>query len=217
METSALTSSNTTPYTTGTSNRTISSDFETFLRTLTVQIENQDPLNPVESSEYAVQLATFSSVEQQVLTNDLLKSLSGQMNVAGLAQMGDWVGQEVRVAAPAWFEGAPITLAPNPAALADRVELVVRDAAGTEVQRLTLPVSAEPVDWAGVTADGAPLPEGLYSFTVESLSEGEVILSEPAEIYARVAEVRAEGGLLRLVLPGDVLVDSGAVTGLRAG
>jgi len=47
----------------------ISSDFETFLRMLTVQMQNQDPLNPVDSSDYAVQLATFSSVEQQVQTN----------------------------------------------------------------------------------------------------------------------------------------------------
>ena len=41
-----------------------SSDFETFLKMLTVQMQNQDPLNPVESTDYAVQLATFSGVEQ---------------------------------------------------------------------------------------------------------------------------------------------------------
>ena len=43
----------------------INSDFETFLKMLTAQMENQDPLNPIESSDYAVQLATFSGVEQQ--------------------------------------------------------------------------------------------------------------------------------------------------------
>ena len=41
-------------------------DFETFLKMLTTQIRNQDPLNPMEGSEFAVQLATFSGVEQQV-------------------------------------------------------------------------------------------------------------------------------------------------------
>ena len=51
----------------------ISSDFETFLRMLTVQMQNQDPLNPIQSSDFAVQLATFSGVEQQVRTNDLLE------------------------------------------------------------------------------------------------------------------------------------------------
>jgi len=215
METAAIASSKTTPYTSGSTNRQISSDFETFLRMLTVQIQNQDPLNPVEASDYAVQLATFSGVEQQVLTNDLLKALSGQMNVAGLAQMGDWVGREVRVAAPAWFDGSPITIAPNPAALADRVELVVRDATGTEVQRLDLPVSAEPIEWVGMTTDNSPLPSGLYSFTVESIVDDEVVLSETAEVYARVSEVQSVGGILQLVLPGGVQVASDDVTALR--
>ena len=56
----------------------VSSDFETFLKMLTVQMQNQDPLNPVDSSDYAIQLATFSGVEQQVKTNDLLASLGQQ-------------------------------------------------------------------------------------------------------------------------------------------
>ena len=60
--------------TTETAPNVISSDFETFLKMLTVQMENQDPLNPTDSSEYAMQLATFSGVEQQVLTNDLLNA-----------------------------------------------------------------------------------------------------------------------------------------------
>jgi len=40
----------------------VSSDFDTFLKMMTTQVQNQDPLNPVDSSDYAVQLATFSSV-----------------------------------------------------------------------------------------------------------------------------------------------------------
>ena len=58
----------------------ISSDFETFLKMLTTQLQNQDPLDPVKSEDFAVQLATFSGVEQQVLTNDLLESLGAQMS-----------------------------------------------------------------------------------------------------------------------------------------
>lgn len=213
--TAAVTGTATTPYTSGSSGRVISSDFETFLKMLTTQIENQDPLNPVEASDYAVQLATFSGVEQQVLTNQWLQSLSGQMNISGMAQMGAWVGQEVRAAMPAWFDGSPVTIAPNPAAVADEVDLVVTDSAGTEIQRIPLPVSSDPVEWAGVTSDGVPLPTGLYSFTVESRAGDEVILSEQAEIYATVREVRAENGSLVLLMPGDVQVDSSAVTALR--
>lgn len=57
----------------------IASDFETFLRMLTTQLENQDPLEPVASQDLAVQLATFSGVEQQTQTNSLLEDLGSQM------------------------------------------------------------------------------------------------------------------------------------------
>ena len=92
----------------------ISSDFNTFLRMLTVQMKNQDPLDPIDSADYAVQLATFSGVEQQVKTNDLLAALSGQMAISGLAEMAGWVGREARAAMPGSFDGSPITISPSP-------------------------------------------------------------------------------------------------------
>lgn len=193
----------------------ISSDFETFLKMLTVQMENQDPLNPTDSSEYAMQLATFSGVEQQVLTNDLLSSLMVQMSTTGMAQMADWVGKEARAPMPAYFDGAPITIAPNPAAIADKVELIVTDENGAEVQRSEIPKSAEPIEWAGVGPDGAPLPQGIYHFRIESSSNGEVVLNEVADVYARVLEVRNENGQSILVLEGDVGVLATDVSALR--
>ena len=54
----------TTPPAAPAPSRAISSDFDTFLRMLTVQMRNQDPLDPIDSADYAVQLATFSGVEQ---------------------------------------------------------------------------------------------------------------------------------------------------------
>ena len=56
---------------------TLSSDFETFIRMLTAQARYQDPLEPLDSSQYATQLAQFSMVEQQVLANDRLAALFG--------------------------------------------------------------------------------------------------------------------------------------------
>lgn len=195
----------------------ISADFEMFLRMLTVQLKNQDPLNPVESADYAVQLATFSGVEQQVLTNDLLKDLASQGGVTQLAQMGDWVGREVRAPAPADFTGRPVTVWTAPAWGADSAQLAVYDAAGNEVQRMALPLAAGAADWAGATRDGMALPNGLYRFAVESFAGETLINTSPAEIYARVKEVRSTGGGLELILSGDVAVDSKTVTALREG
>ncbi|WP_373354997.1 flagellar hook capping FlgD N-terminal domain-containing protein [Pseudoroseicyclus sp. CXY001] len=193
----------------------ITSDFNTFLRMLTVQLQNQDPLDPVDADDFAMQLATFSGVEQQVLTNDLLSAMSGQLGLSSMADMAAWVGREVRVAAPAWFDGAPITLAPNPAAGSDRVEIVVKNAAGATVARFEAPVSADPIEWDGLDADGNPLPEGLYSFVTVSYAAGEELLREKTELYAEVNEVRAENGEVVLVLEGGTALPATAVSGIR--
>ncbi|MBW7921858.1 MAG: flagellar hook assembly protein FlgD [Rubellimicrobium sp.] len=218
MQPAAIASASTTPFTSGTTSRTISSDFETFLRMLTTQIRNQDPLKPVEASDYAVQLATFSSVEQQVLTNELLRGLAQRADTGNIAQMGGWIGQEVRVAAPVRLDGTPVEIAlPEPPPGAGSRVLVVSDATGTEIQRLALPMAGGPVDWAGVTADGAPLPAGIYHLVIETASGEDSVTTEPAQIYARVTELRAGPAGPRLVLPGGVEVDAADVTALRAG
>lgn len=195
---------------------TITSDFETFLKMLTAQMENQDPLNPIESSDYAVQIATFSGVEQQVLTNDLLEELTTALGAAGIGQYADWVGKEVRVAAAAPFEGSPLTVMPDVAAGADTATLVVRDAAsGETVQRVQIGTDGAAFDWAGVAADGTPLPAGLYEFHVESYQDGARIAEAQAEVYAPVAEVRATETGVTVVLAGGEEVAAGSVTALR--
>ncbi len=199
----------------GTSTRTTDTDYHMFLKMLTAQATNQDPLNPIDSSDYATQLATFSGVEQQVKTNDLLTALAAQMGTSGMAQMAAWVGKEARAPVAAHFTGAPITIAPNPASSADKVELIVKDSAGVEVQRLPIAVSAETIEWAGVGANGTPLPNGNYTFTVESSVGGEVILTEPADVYSTIQEVRSEGGQTILILAGGVAVSSSQVSALR--
>ncbi|PRY77591.1 flagellar basal-body rod modification protein FlgD [Yoonia maritima] len=192
-----------------------SGDFEMFLQMLTVQMQNQDPLNPVDSTDYATQLATFSGVEQAVMTNDLLKSLSAQLASGGLADMAAWVGKEARAATPAYFDGEPITLAPNPAVVADKAEVVVRDESGAEVQRFDVPISADPVEWAGVDTGGYPFAEGLYSFELISSLEGEILTEETVELYSTVTEVRAQDGETILILDGGVAVATSQVSALR--
>jgi flagellar basal-body rod modification protein FlgD len=193
----------------------ITSDFETFLKMLTAQIQNQDPLRPTPSDEFAVQLATFSGVEQQVRSNELLAALGAQFGAMGMAQFAGWVGMEARTAAPVQFRGAPVTLSPNPAAGADRAELVVRDAGGREVERLEVPVSTDPIAWSGLGPDGRPYLPGTYSFELVSFSAGMPVASTPVEAYSRVVEVRGEGGRTVLVLEGGTEVAATEVTALR--
>lgn len=193
----------------------LTSDVNTFLRMLTVQMQNQDPLNPMEASDFAVQLATFSGVEQQVRTNQLLDAITGQFGIMGMSQLAGWVGQEARAAVPVWYDGRPVTLSPNPAATADEAVLVVRDARGALVARENLPVSAEPYSWLGASADGSRLPTGRYSLSLESWRDGELLSETPMEYYGRVTEARGGAGGTRLVLSGGIEVAAGDITALR--
>ncbi len=193
----------------------ITSDFNTFLRMLTVQMQNQDPLNPIDSADYAVQLATFSGVEQQVRTNQLLADMQSRFQQTGMAEMASWIGKEARSPAPVRFDGAPVVLSPAPAAGATGANLVVRDLQGQLVAREALPASSAPYSWLGADATGTPLPAGSYRLFLESLSGDEVISTTEMEHYARVIEVRTGPDGARLVLEGGIEVGAAKVSALR--
>ncbi len=194
----------------------LSSDFETFLKMLTVQMENQDPLNPLQSSDFAVQLATFSGVEQQVRSNDLLESLVGQQSVSALSQLAGWVGMEARAAVAGSFDGTPMTLYPELPSGTDQATLIVRNETGLEVTRTAIPVSSEPYQWQGADQTGATLPPGNYSFEVEARREGEVLKTAPVELYAPITEARiSDGSPVVVFASGDELA-ADEVSAVRA-
>ncbi|UWQ74865.1 flagellar hook capping FlgD N-terminal domain-containing protein [Leisingera sp. M658] len=194
----------------------LTSDFDTFVKMLTAQAKNQDPLEPMDSTEYAAQLAQFSMVEQQTKSNNLLEGLQSQLGLANMAALSGWVGMEARAVAPGYFDGSnEITIAPNPAAAADSVTLVVQDKNGTEVQRVALPVSAEPFQWNGLDDDGNPLEAGEYAFVIESSKGDELLLQEYAEIYFKVNETRMQGGEVGLITEGGSVVLASSVNALR--
>ncbi len=194
----------------------ISSDFDTFLLMLTTQLKNQDPLKPIDSADYAVQLATFSQVEQQTKTNELLGNLGSEFGLMGMAQLASWVGREALSAAPVRVETDPVTLSPKPATGADRTILGIYDSLGTLVAREELPVSRASVNWQPLDAQGQPLPPGTYSFQLESYSGQELLSTTPVEAYARITEVRGGPGGTTLVLEGGAEIRAADVTALRS-
>lgn len=199
----------------------VSSDFETFLKMMTTQARYQDPLEPMDSSDYAAQLAQFSMVEQQVQTNDLLRMLSAALQTgtptqASMASLSGWIGMEALSYAPAHFDGTPISVAPKPLTSADTAYLVVYDNQGNEVQRQGIPVSPDPVEWQGVAGlNGSTFPTGTYTFEIESFKGDEFLLSERAQSYGRVTEARIEEGQTILILRGGLAVLADDVIGLR--
>lgn len=213
------TTSSTQTATTATASKSasgISSDYQTFLKMLTAQLQNQDPMNPMESSDFAVQLATFSGVEQQVKTNELLTAITGNGALSGIGQYAGWIGMEAQVPAAAWYDGTPLTLSPRPSEGADSARLIVTNASGTTVMSAEVGVDGGMMTWDGLDTTGAALPQGQYSFTLQSYTAGNLIGAEAVPVYAEVVETRlSSDGTPMLILQGGAEVEASTATALR--
>lgn len=193
------------------SSTVLNSDFETFLKMLTVQMQNQDPLNPMDSSEYSMQLATFSGLEQQVQTNELLSSIIQLSSQSGVADLAGWIGLEGRASGPAHFDGSNgIEVLVSPLSYADKAQIVVYNKDGTEADRLDIATDNGVVAW-----NGGGRPAGMYTFQVESYVNGALTEVTPAETWGRIEEARNETGAIVLVRQGGGEVFADQVTGVR--
>lgn len=203
----------------GTTSKTsaLTSDFETFLLMLTAQARNQDPLEPLDSSQYASQLAQFSMVEQQVQTNTLLSSLASNLGGTNIAELANWVGMDVRTASAFRMEGDPVTLFINPDSKADKAVLTIKNSDGTVVDQINVAVPDDEHIWAGTDSSGAALPTGNYTATLESYKGGEKLAEELASAYNRVIEAQISNGAVMLTLKGGSEVSPKDVSAVRTG
>lgn len=193
----------------------LSSDFETFLKMMTVQMQNQDPLNPVESTDFAVQLAAFSQVEQQVLTNEYLENLASAIGGAGLASQAQLIGRSVLSASAVEYSGGSLEITPEYTATAENHVLVIRDEDGLEAGRRALTGAPEEIIWSGMTDSGSQLSDGLYSFVIESYSKEELVGTTSARTWGVVQEVQPDGTDTALVLESGEVVYESEVTAIR--
>ena len=190
--------STTTPHSTASSETKntsqIGGDFTTFLEMLTVQLKNQDPMNPMESSDFAVQLATFSSVEQQVQTNDLLKEIL-QDRGTGLTSFAELIGKPVRVEGKASFGAEPVEAALPGNALADTATLIVKDEKGTIVASL-----AVGTDRTTRLISPEIVPQGNFSVVVRYAQNGDELETVPVSFTETVSEIALTSGEAEIVL-----------------
>ena len=200
--------------TTSTTPKAESTNFDTFLRMLTTQLQNQDPLNPMEGSDFAVQLATFSGVEQQAQTNKLLQQMLTQSG-GSLGQLAEWIGKEVRTTEPVWFGDEPLTLDIAPDSRADSVTLVTLNESGKEVLREEIGPGEGQIDWLGRDDLGEKLADGRYSFVIESSRAGEVISETPVGAYVRVAETEIGAQEVELIFEGGGSALASEIEALR--
>ena len=109
----------------------LSSNFDTFLTILTAQIQNQDPLEPMDSTQFTDQLVQFSGVEQQIRVNTQLETLISATNSGAGASLSGYLGQEAEIdSAGAQFTGEPVKWRYELPSDASSTTVTVTDAAG---------------------------------------------------------------------------------------
>ncbi|MFN3525527.1 MAG: flagellar hook capping FlgD N-terminal domain-containing protein [Paracoccus sp. (in: a-proteobacteria)] len=189
-------------------------DFDTFLKMLTAQLRNQDPLNPMEGTDFAIQLATFAGVEQQAQTNKLLSQMAASAG-GSASNIAAWIGKEARTTAPVWFGDRAITLDIAPAPDADSVQLVTRNELGRELGRTEIGPGTGQIDWFGQTEDGARLPEGQYTFTLESWRGDKLVADTKVGAYARIAEAEFRTTGTVLIFEGGGSAPADEIAALR--
>lgn len=191
------------------------SDYQTFLTMLTTQLKNQDPTAPMESTDFAVQLATFSGVEQQTATNELLTAIGAKIDAMTLSDLSSYLGSQALVTTPVTTTGEDVTLYPQVAADAETTWLAVTDATGSTVARQAFDPKATELTWSPVTSEGTPLPDGTYGLTVQNYAGDVLTATTPVGHYETVAEARNESSGVVLVLDSGARVAASDVASLR--
>lgn len=171
-------------------------NFDTFLKLLVTQLQNQDPLNPMDGTQFTSQIAQFSQLEQTVKSNSLLEKLSKTQDYSlqGLA-IGS-IGKEVLMPGSAGqLVDGKMDFGYKLGEIAGRVDVEVVDASGRTIRTFEADGAEGPhsISWDGTDDDGNLQPDGPYSLRISAADfEGTKI---PVDIYTYgvVTEVTNDG------------------------
>ena len=188
--------------------QTLSADMGTFLKLLTTQMQYQDPLDPMDASEYTNQLVQYSNVEQAIQTNAKLDSLlSLSIHNLGVQATG-YVGKTVQVLGDMMpLDGgvakATYTLSKN---VQDAV-ITVKDTDGKVVYTAQGEKTAGAHDfiWDGKNSSGIQLPDGAYQISINTTTpSGDADASVTTTVFGKVTGVASDDSGIYLGL-GDAV------------
>lgn len=187
----------------------LAESFDTFLSLLTVQLKNQDPLSPMDSTQFTQQIVQMTGVEQQLLTNDLLKTLV--VNTSnGVSTAVSLIGKEVRaITTDAKLQNDKAEWIYTLPRDAHDVRLDVIDIrTGQAVKSLPAPENGlkagdHKVTWDGKDANGVKMPEGLYSLRVRATDSSFATVPATVAIEGVVSGVEQSNGETLITVNGS--------------
>ncbi len=178
----------------------LTADFNMFLKMLTTQLQYQDPLDPMDTSEYTQQLVSYSQVEQAIQQTSKLDAILGRLSAQDLASATGYIGKAVDVYQPTASLGADgarwfYELDAN----ASATGLGIYDSRGVRVALLDGETTKgrHAITWQG---DGRTL--GNYELRVEAMTAGGEKVSTRVGTHGRVDSVEATGTDIVLNLGG---------------
>jgi flagellar basal-body rod modification protein FlgD len=197
------TTSSTSTSTTDNAAAQLSGNFDTFLTLLTTQLQNQDPMNPMDSNQFTQELVQFSGVEQQINTNDNLKTLiSLQQGTAGTSASG-YLGKTITVTnGQAALQNGEADWSYALGSAATATTLSVTNSAG-QVVYTTAGQTAEgqhDFSWDGEDNNGNQLPDGAYTLAVNATDSTGAAVTSAIASKGVVDEVNMTSGTPQLMV-----------------
>jgi len=191
---------------------------QAFLLLLTTQLQHQDPLAPMDSTQFVTQLAQFSQLEQTTTMGDTLKTSNQYMASLNNYSLATLIGKQVLVIGNqvVLAQGNSPVLPYNLGSAASGVTVTITDGAGNGVRTLPLgPQSAgtQEVQWDGRDNQGRALPDGNYSFTVSAVgADGTPVTANPYS-GGTVTGVTFDQGVANLIVNG-VTIPAANIVGI---
>ncbi len=174
---SPATAANSTPEYKGASSDADIMGKEDFLNLLVAQLQNQDPLNPDDATEFTSQLTEFSSLEQLTnLNSSMSKLMDSQIEASRFDTMG-LIGKDIIYSDNSFsFTGEPVTVGYQLDGEADSVSIFIQDENGADIRTLhptELTKGEHLLQWNGLDNNGTEVPEGDYKIIVKASSSGD--------------------------------------------
>ncbi len=199
---------------TSNSSAQLAEDFDDFLILLTTQLQNQDPLSPMDSTEFTNQLVMFSAVEQQINANSKLDSLVSLNLGTSFSSSLSYVGKNVSyLSSETNFDGStPVEI--NYAIDGEPVDttLKILDENGDLVFSQAVSNSSDVKDftWDGKNNNGVLQPEGTYQVKIEAFDNNERPLKVTTVVTGHVSGIETQNGTTFLLI-GERAVSIGNV------
>jgi flagellar basal-body rod modification protein FlgD len=186
-------------------NKTLAGDFTNFLKLLTTQLQNQDPLEPMDTDKFTSQLVQYSQVEQQLATNSKLDTLvSSAGNVSQASAIG-YLGAKVNLTEALTELGATgATVNYTLASEATDVTLNFYNASNSLVysQAGKLAAGSNSVTWDGTLIDGSKAPAGTYRVEIAAKNTAGQAVAATVDSSGTVSSVNFGSDGITLTVAG---------------